>query len=197
MTMNIYKKGFTLIELLVVIAILAVLATAVILVLNPAQLLRQGRDSTRISDVAAMNSALALYMSDVATPNLGNGIGAASTTGTSTCQGKVSAGSPAGFAASSSIRVSTSSATDGTGWLPVNLGLISSGSPLPKLPVDPNLGDGTLYAYCYRASSTMYYEIDVKMESTKYGTGGSADVVSAAKDGGNDDQWYEVGNGGL
>ncbi len=44
------RESFTLIELLVVIAILAVLATAVVLVLNPSQLLAQGRDSTRLSD---------------------------------------------------------------------------------------------------------------------------------------------------
>jgi prepilin-type N-terminal cleavage/methylation domain-containing protein len=36
-------KAFTLIELLVVIAILAVLAVAVTLILNPAELIRQGR----------------------------------------------------------------------------------------------------------------------------------------------------------
>lgn len=196
------KKGFTLIELLVVIAILAVLATAVVLVLNPAQLVKQGRDSTRISDVAAMNSALALYMSDVASIDLGNGTTAASTVGTSTCQGRVSVGSPAGFAASSTILVSTSTSVGNgsganKGWIPVDFGAISSGSPLPKLPVDPNLSDGSLYAYCYRASGTVSYELNAKMESTKYGTGGSADVVSASKDGGNDDSWYEVGNGGL
>jgi hypothetical protein len=68
---------------------------------------------------------------------------------------------------------------------------------LPKLPVDPNLGDGTLYAYCYRATSTTYYEIDAKMESDKYGPTGSASVTTVAKDGGNDDNWYEVGNSGL
>ena len=33
------KKGFTLIELVIVIGILAILATVVVLVLNPAQLL--------------------------------------------------------------------------------------------------------------------------------------------------------------
>ena len=50
------KKGFTLIELLIVIAILAVLGVTVTLVLNPAELLRQGRDSTRISDLSSINS---------------------------------------------------------------------------------------------------------------------------------------------
>ncbi|MDD3752921.1 MAG: prepilin-type N-terminal cleavage/methylation domain-containing protein, partial [Candidatus Colwellbacteria bacterium] len=34
--MNSLKKGFTLVELLIVIAILAVLAAAVVIVLNPA-----------------------------------------------------------------------------------------------------------------------------------------------------------------
>ncbi|MCX6788427.1 MAG: type II secretion system protein, partial [Candidatus Jorgensenbacteria bacterium] len=60
------KLGFTLVELLIVIAILAILAVAVVLVLNPAQLLKQGRDSTRLSDMAALNSALALFNTDVA-----------------------------------------------------------------------------------------------------------------------------------
>ncbi|HMB17541.1 MAG TPA: prepilin-type N-terminal cleavage/methylation domain-containing protein, partial [Candidatus Paceibacterota bacterium] len=42
------NQAFTLIELLVVIAILSILAVAVTLILNPAQLIRQGRDSTRL-----------------------------------------------------------------------------------------------------------------------------------------------------
>ncbi len=49
------EKAFTLIELLVVIAILAVLAVAVTLILNPAELIRQGRDSIRLSDLATIN----------------------------------------------------------------------------------------------------------------------------------------------
>jgi len=59
-------KAFTLIELLVVIAILAVLAVAVTLILNPAELIRQGRDSTRLSDLATINKALGLYQTDQA-----------------------------------------------------------------------------------------------------------------------------------
>src|SRR3989344_7995871 len=56
--------GFTLIELLIVIAILVVLSVAVVVILNPAELLRQARDSTRISDLASVNSAIALYLAD-------------------------------------------------------------------------------------------------------------------------------------
>ena len=43
------RRAFTLIELLVVIAIIAVLAVVVVLVLNPAQLLKQARDSSSLT----------------------------------------------------------------------------------------------------------------------------------------------------
>jgi len=43
------RSAFTLIELLIVIAIIAILSIVVILVLNPAQLLKQSRDSNRVS----------------------------------------------------------------------------------------------------------------------------------------------------
>src|SRR5208337_1332087 len=65
------RKGFTLIELLVVIAIIAILAVVVILTLNPAELLRQSRDSNRVSDFATLKSALGLYGADVSTTALG------------------------------------------------------------------------------------------------------------------------------
>ena len=64
------KKGFTLLELLIVIAILAILATATILVLNPAELLKQARDSQRVTDIANLNSALSLYVTAVSSPYL-------------------------------------------------------------------------------------------------------------------------------
>ncbi len=52
------KKGFTLIELLIVIGIIGILAAAVIVVLNPAELLAQARDGTRLSDIDSANSAI-------------------------------------------------------------------------------------------------------------------------------------------
>ena len=36
--------------------------------------------------------------------------------------------------------------------------------------------------------------MDAAMESVKYKAGGSADVVSNAKDGGNNANFYEIGN---
>ncbi|MFA6495055.1 MAG: type II secretion system protein, partial [Candidatus Paceibacterota bacterium] len=51
-------KSFTLIELLIVIGILAVLVAAIVITLNPAQLLAQARDSKRQQDLSALTQAL-------------------------------------------------------------------------------------------------------------------------------------------
>lgn len=174
------KKGFTLIELLIVIAILAILATAVITVLNPAQLLKQARDSTRISDLAALNSAISLYLADVSSPSLGTCAG-----GTARC----TASSTSGLTTRTACSVSTSTSVTNTGWVDVNFASISAGSPLPKEPMDPV--NSTSYFYSYGCSSTTY-EIDARMESTKYGSSGGSDVVST--DGGDNATVYEVGN---
>lgn len=52
------EEGFTLIELLVVIAVLGVLATVVIVAINPLQQLARSRDTGRISTVTQMGQAL-------------------------------------------------------------------------------------------------------------------------------------------
>ena len=67
------KKGFTLIELLIVIGILAVLATVTVLVLNPAELFRQARDSQRLADLGAVRGALGLYVTTVSSPDIESG----------------------------------------------------------------------------------------------------------------------------
>jgi len=174
------KKGFTLIELLVVIAILAILATVIVLVLNPAELLRQARDSNRISDLGSLNSAISLFLADVATStwNSGNYCTASTSSfpGGGTCN-----------------TVSSSTAVNGTGWIPINFSAISSGSPLAKLPLDP-IND-TVNFYAYKASSTMgKYKLYANMESSKFSSTGGSDVESNNKDGGNVSNWYEIGS---
>lgn len=54
-------KGFTLIELLVVIAIIGVLAAVVLIAINPARRLAQGRDSGRKSDIGQLATSLQAY----------------------------------------------------------------------------------------------------------------------------------------
>ena len=56
-----FKKGFTLIELLVVIAVIGVLATIVLLAVNPAEQLARGRDTSRQSAITQIGRALQSY----------------------------------------------------------------------------------------------------------------------------------------
>ncbi len=200
------KKGFTLIELLVVIAILAVLATATVLVLNPAELLKQGRDSTRISDLAALNSALSLWVSDVlngqsaiAWDNAGGTGGKWGNNDYVYCTGSSTLATNVWASGACSVNATTT-VTDGKGWVPLNFGLIAAGSPLAKLPLDPNntstncsLGTPAICEYVLHVSSTIgIYKLATQMESAKFKTGGSAHITD--NDGGSSPNWYEVGS---
>ncbi len=52
------KKGFTLIELLIVIGIIAILASAVIVAINPGRQFEQGRNATRWSHMNSVMNAV-------------------------------------------------------------------------------------------------------------------------------------------
>jgi type IV pilus assembly protein PilA len=58
------KKGFRLIEILVVMGIIAVLATIVLVAINPARQFAQSRDTQRTSNVAALLSAVGQRIAD-------------------------------------------------------------------------------------------------------------------------------------
>ena len=190
------QKGFTLIELLVVIAIIAILAVVVVLTLNPAELLRQARDSNRISDFATIKSGLALYSEDVTTSTALNGgtnnlfVSGATTTAVTS---SFNTAATWGFLGSEiAVKASTSRLIDGTGWLPVNLNAISSGAPFGSYPVDPtNLGSN-FYIYAATSTSPGTWKVSTKMESSKYGFNGASDVVQY--DGGNSTGTYEQGS---
>jgi prepilin-type N-terminal cleavage/methylation domain-containing protein len=55
-------KGFTLVELLIVIGVLGVLATGLLIAINPAQQLAKARDADRIAAVKQMSTAINRYM---------------------------------------------------------------------------------------------------------------------------------------
>jgi prepilin-type N-terminal cleavage/methylation domain-containing protein len=158
------SSAFTLIELLVVIAIIAILAVVVVLTLNPAQLLAQSRDATRVSDMATLNSAIGLYQTDT------GGIGTMGTSSiayvslpdsSSTC-------GTWGLASGSSCVTSTSSKNiDSTGWIPLNFKNISEGAPFSSLPIDPSNTSSSGLFYTYSTNNGQF-ELISPMESSKY-----------------------------
>lgn len=173
-------KGFTLIELLVVIAILATLAVAVTLILNPAELVRQGRDSTRLSDMSALQSAVSLYLADQAEASFNN---------TTQCSADTCDGS-GDLVTATTLSSSTRRDVDSTGWIDINFTNISSGAPLSNLPVDPV--NNTTNNYVWASNDSEEYELNANMESTRYANTGDDDVEST--DGGDNDDAYEIGN---
>jgi prepilin-type N-terminal cleavage/methylation domain-containing protein len=180
------KRGFTLIELLIVIGIVAALSIVTLLLLNPADLLRQSRDATRFSDMSALKNAVAIYLTGVSSPDLGSGTTCYTSNSATTAQcGGI-------FSATySSALASTSTAINGTGWLPIDFTTLSSGTPVSQLPLDPVNDDAHYYAYA-ASPSTGSFEIDANMESAKYIHNGGKDAEST--DGGDNADWYETGN---
>ena len=191
------KKGFTLLELLIVIGILAILATATVLVLNPAELLRQARDSQRVSDLASLNSAISLYVTAANTPLMASSSNAATNStchsggGTYTCYSDRNAllgVSCGGRYASTAVATSTSRKIDRGGWLPIDFTSLPGGSPLPNLPTDPS-NTASLY-YGYACQNDLTFVLTAAFESTKYGT---TLPNPASTDGGGTSTIYEIG----
>ncbi|TSC87422.1 MAG: Uncharacterized protein G01um10147_599 [Microgenomates group bacterium Gr01-1014_7] len=158
--------GFTLVELLVVIAIIAILAAVVVLIINPLELTRRGRDAARLSDLANLQNAINVAVQEA------TGSGAVAVlckqSGSYPCEGSSNVGT----------RVS-----DGTGWVKTDMSAAKSVS-VSTLPVDP-VNDTTLhYKYCANNDA---WEIDTKLES-------SQQSGKMTGDGGNDTTVYEVGS---
>ncbi len=157
-------KGFTLVELLVVIAIIAILASVVILIINPLELLKRSRDATRLKDLESLQSAINLAIQD----GLSNGNDILCSGSDFPCSGK----------SNSQTRVN-----NGTGWVKVNLGSQKAVS-LATLPVDPVNNSEHHYTYCADNNS---WEINATLESDQQRS-------RMAADGGNDVDRFEVGS---
>jgi|ERR1700722_15796184 len=190
------RKGFTLIELLVVIAIIAILSVVVILTLNPAELLRQSRDSNRISDLSTIKTAVLFYLDTATVPNLASssfGYTAcylSTTSGNGTTSAKCGVFSGTGITTDASTTSANYRNINSTGWIPINFSSLVGGTPFGSLPVDPT--NNATYYYSYAASTSLVFQVDAFMESSKYGVGGSNNV--AGTDGGENSNVYEVGS---
>ncbi|MDE2100226.1 MAG: prepilin-type N-terminal cleavage/methylation domain-containing protein [Patescibacteria group bacterium] len=187
-------SSFTLVELLITITLIGIMAATVVLVINPAQLLAQGRDVRRIGDLGSINQAVASYIyqgpgaTGLGSPNVVYvSLPDPTLTGsqTSTCSSLNLPALPTGWTYNCVSQQDLFN-TNGTGWMPVNLSRIPGGSPISALPVDPTNSPtgGEYYTY---ATNGANYELTAYFESNKY-------QATAASDGGVDPTTYEVGN---
>jgi len=179
------RSSFTLIELLVVIAILAILSVTVVLVINPADLIRQSRDSSRMTDLANLKKALSLF--DVTNPDDFTGTSSivyvSIPDSSGTCVNLGLPELPTGWTYHC-VTSSTLAKTDGTGWVPTNLDNIAYGSVISKLPLDPqnSTSSGLYYQYVTGGS----FVVKAQLESDKY-------KDKAANDGGASQTALEMG----
>ncbi len=161
------NKGFTLVELLVVIAIIAILAAVVVLIINPIELTKRGRDAARLTDLANLQQAINVAAQEATTS--GDAI---------LCFGET-----APCTANSNDAATTIRKSDGTGWVKVNLSSQKSVS-VPTLPQDP-INDANNH-YTYSSDGTSW-EINAVLESTQY-------TSKMETDGGDNIGVYEVGS---
>lgn len=176
-------------EMFVAIGIIAVVMVAVVLTLNPAELMRQARDARRVSELKAIGTGMTALSGSSSTMELG----ASSTLYVSLPDADPACGSWALPALPSPWQYrcapeATYRKLDGTGWIPLDVAGIARYVSVSALPVDP-ANDATRY-YAYAASSTAW-EVSAPLESRKLGSGGSTDF--SGRDGGDDPARYEVG----
>jgi type II secretory pathway pseudopilin PulG len=138
------QVGITYVEILITIAIIMVLFVAVMLIINPVELQKRGRDNKRISDISALDRAIGEYLLDKKYyPDT------ADVTRTSNV---LPTGNTGPLSKSSD------------GWIDANLSSYN-----PSLPTDP-LNDAT-YHYTYRHNSSGY-ELNAVLEYlTSYSNG--------------------------
>ena len=180
-----HSKSFTLLELLIVIGIIAVLATVLIAVLNPADYRRRSNDSRRLTDLRSLNDMIALY--DINTQGalvlgLPNTLYISLPSDNENCSDLDLPDLPPSW----SYHCSNSQnfrKTDSTGWLPINFTQDETIN-LPALPIDPvNTVQGGYY-YTYAVGGS--WELTAQLESQRH-------TINQATDGGLNPARYELG----
>ena len=157
-------KGFSLLELLIINAIIAILAIIIVIAINPARILEKSRDSQRFSDLTSLATAINLYLAD---NHDFAGL----------------AGPYASFPIVGSENAMKKN--DGTGWIPLDFALVSSGAPIAALALDPT--NNATYYYRFGVSvANKTYELDAVFESAD-------NTPKHSADGGNNAGRYEVG----
>ncbi len=181
-------SSFTLVELLIVIGILAILTAVIVVILNPAELLKQARDSQRIQDLTAIEHTLQLL--ETQDPDVFVGISTSVVyisipdPTSASCIGLSLPALPAGYTNYACVTDADElRKADGNGWIPINFN--TTFSSLPTLPVDPinSVSQGLYYTMVMGGS----FEVNALLESNKY-------RPQASSDGGDSFSVFERGN---
>lgn len=182
---NLIRRGFTLIELLIVIGVLAALSVAVVIALNPAELIKQSRDAVRLSDLAALNRAVGIVETETQSSGDETTIYVSLPDTASDC-GNLGLPPPPPFWTYNCVTEADLRRVDRNGWLPLDFTSFTGGAPFSALPVDPvnTAASGLYYAYVTGGS----YALASTLESQKYLK------QSALVDGGSDLARLEVGS---
>jgi len=166
---NTFSKGFTLVELLIVITILAALAAAVVVVLNPAELMAQARDSQRMNDLITVRDALLYLVAHGTSPILcvdGNIAGGGCHDG-GICMMDPGPGNGPFSVQNCGAPSNQDRTVGGAGWVDVNLtGFAFGGSPITVLPVDPV--NTAQFFYAYKANTAGAFKLAGRLESERY-----------------------------
>ena len=154
--------------------------------LNPTQLLAQSRDGTRIQDLADINNAIKQYLADNNT-NLGTSsvVYVSIPDTNSSCSDLGLPSLPTGWSYHC-VSTSTLTETNGNGWIPISFSSITTGNPLPTIPIDPQNTTSTGEYYTY-ATNGSQYELTSYFESNNYQT-------QAAQSGNPDPTTYALGS---
>jgi len=164
-------QGFTLVELLVVIAIVAILAAVVILIIQPIELQRRGKDSSRMADLANLNTAINSALSEA----------------TGSAESILCVGGEYPCSGSSYPLGADTRKNDGTGWIKINLS--QAAMTVPTLYVDPVNDSVFHFSYC---ADNDDWELNATLESDR-------EKTAMVKDGGDQNAAdvggkYEVGS---
>ncbi len=186
-SMRTNEKGFTLVEILIVIAILAILAAAVVIVINPSEMLAQARDAERITGIESLKKSIDLYTVDNSTGPFGvsQTVYISIPDTSATCANIVGLPTLPVLWSYNCVTAANLRNTNGTGWIPLDFNTIKGGSLIPYLPIDPQNDQalGKYYSYIPGGS----YVLTALMESEKQ-------TKVAAKDGGTDAGRIEAGS---
>lgn len=173
---SIIKKGFTLVELVIVIGVIGIIATILLIALNPAETQRKARDTARLKDINTLQGIVEQAVNDVL-PLCAGAIGGTN----AVCQ--------------SDLIATPGSQPCAANWTGINL--CNYTRTVPADPLNIAAGRCTQSSGAQRTDCNMYYymevagtdyEINVRMEST-------GNAAKIANDGGNHIWVFEIFSG--